>query len=135
MPLPLRAWALAVPSGVKDNVASSIAYPAAVSRPGVRLITAWPADRRAREIAHKIREAAKDPKINAKSLTVEAGAQAARILADGKRIMFVLDQDAALEELERNLLVEVYRAQFGRRSRPTAATGVRNRWGWRCSKY
>jgi small-conductance mechanosensitive channel len=78
----------------------------------VRGVTARPADRRAGEIADRIRAVAANQHIGKQSLTLEVGPVATWILADGQRIVAVLDEDAAIEEASRGPLAELYRARI-----------------------
>ena len=59
----------------------------------VRGATARPADRRARDIADRIRSIASDPNVDAKSLVIDEHPRATLILARGQRIMAVLDEE------------------------------------------
>src|SRR4051794_17472662 len=93
----------------------------------VRGVTAYPAERRAREIAARIRTLAGNPSVSAESVTVEEHPTGVWIVAGGQRIMVVVDEDAALEETTRGRLAEVYRARiaeaiaaFRRDRQPTA---------------
>ena len=79
----------------------------------VRGVTARPADRRAGEIADRIRFLAANRKINPASLTLEETSWATWIRADGQPIMGLLDEDAALESTARRALAELYRARIG----------------------
>src|SRR5688572_4231878 len=64
----------------------------------VRGLAAYPADRRAREIAGRIRALAANPSVGSSSITTEKHPPGAWITANGQRIMTVLDEDASLEE-------------------------------------
>jgi len=79
----------------------------------VRGVTARPADRRAGEIADRIRALASNQKFDAKSLTLEEHPGATWILDGGVRIMVLLDDDAALEQTSRHTLAELYRVRIG----------------------
>jgi small-conductance mechanosensitive channel len=79
----------------------------------VRGVTAFPAERRAREIANRIRAVAANPKIAITSLTLEDQPGGTRILAGSERIMIVLDEDAAIEQVARSSLAAVHRARIG----------------------
>jgi small-conductance mechanosensitive channel len=74
----------------------------------VRGVTAYPAARRASEIAERIRVIAADPSVNLKSFTVEERRGASVILANGRPVVSVLDEDAAIERISRNRLAELY---------------------------
>jgi len=78
----------------------------------VRGVTAFPAERRAEAIADEIRALARDPAIQASSLTlVDAGA-ATWILANGRRVFRVHDEDAVLESIDRHTLAETHRLRI-----------------------
>jgi hypothetical protein len=77
----------------------------------VRGMTAYPAERRAREIAAKIHTVAANRSVEANSLTLEQHDTSTWIMGGGQRIMAVLDEDAVLEETSRDRLAEVYRAR------------------------
>jgi small-conductance mechanosensitive channel len=78
----------------------------------VRGFRAYPAQRRAREIAARIRAIAENPRIASDSLTIEERADMTLIMASGQRVMAVFDEDAALEEIRRQQLAEAYRARI-----------------------
>jgi small-conductance mechanosensitive channel len=80
----------------------------------VRGVTAHPAERRAQQIKDRILTVAMDSKIDSKSLTLEDHPGATWILAQGQLIMAVLDEDAAIEDLDRGPLAELYRTRIGR---------------------
>ena len=79
----------------------------------VRGVTARPADRRAAEIADRIRSLAGNRKIDVASLTLEETSWVTWIRADGQHIMGLMDEDAALESTSRRALAELYRARIG----------------------
>jgi small-conductance mechanosensitive channel len=79
----------------------------------VRGVTARPADRRALEIADRIRSLAANRKITTSSLTLEDSSLATRIRADGQHVMALMDEDAALESTARRALAELYRIRIG----------------------
>src|SRR3954467_3339604 len=79
----------------------------------VRGVTARPADRRAAEIAYRIRAVAENRKISPASLTLDDTQWTTWIVADGQRIMGLTDEDAALEDIARRPLAELYRARIG----------------------
>ena len=92
----------------------------------VRGVTAYPAERRAREIAERIKTVAGNPSVSPESVTVEEHPNGSWLVAGGQRLMIVFDEDAALEETTRGRLAEVYRsrisesiAAFRRDRRPT----------------
>jgi small-conductance mechanosensitive channel len=74
----------------------------------VRGVTAYPAARRASEIAERIRTIAADPSITLKSFTVEERRGATVILANDRLVVTVLDEDAAIERISRSRLAELY---------------------------
>ena len=78
----------------------------------VRGVTAYPAGRRAREVAGRIRAVAANRSIGAGSLTLEEHPTMTAIVAAGQRIVAVLDEDAALEGIAREHLAEVYRRRI-----------------------
>jgi small-conductance mechanosensitive channel len=79
----------------------------------VRGVTSYPADRRAREIADRIRRFAADRTFSTKSLTLEDQPAMTLIMANGQRLMSVLDEDAAIEQIARGPLAELYRKRIG----------------------
>jgi small-conductance mechanosensitive channel len=80
----------------------------------VRGVTARPADRRAEQIEDRIVAMAANSKINSTSLTMEGHPGATWILAEGQLVMAVLDEDAAIEELARDPLAQLYRGRIAR---------------------
>jgi small-conductance mechanosensitive channel len=80
----------------------------------VRGVTAHPAELRAAQIEDRIRALAQDSKISGDSLTVEERPGATWIMAAGQRVMAVTDQDAAVEDIARIVLAELYRVRIGR---------------------
>ncbi len=78
----------------------------------VRGISAYPAERRAAEIADRIRAIAADRTIPVESLTVQHLQAGARIVAGGQPIMAIVDADAELEGVSREVLSEVYRPRI-----------------------
>ena len=74
-------------------------------------ISAYPAKRRASEIAERIHELAKDPKFDSRTLRLEdAGAYHQILQADGgKTIVRVLEADAQFEGVSRTVLAETIR--------------------------
>jgi len=79
----------------------------------VRGVTAYPAERRAREITDRILAIAANKNIDARSLTLDDQPGITWILAGGQRVMGVLDEDAAIEQISRKRLGEVYRTRIG----------------------
>jgi small-conductance mechanosensitive channel len=75
----------------------------------VRGASSYPAEARARDIEERIRKAARD-RDTAPSLTLEERGEGTRILdARGTRVMSVLDEDAAVESVDRRVLAVGYR--------------------------
>ena len=74
----------------------------------VRGTSAFPADRRAAGIAERIAALAADPTVSADAVhpvEIELGAA---IVADGHRVMLVVDSDARLESVQRKVLTELF---------------------------
>jgi small-conductance mechanosensitive channel len=63
----------------------------------VRGVSAFPAEKRARDVASHIEEAAADPTIGSESLRIETEKDRSLILAGDKILVFVYDEDAQLE--------------------------------------
>jgi small-conductance mechanosensitive channel len=78
----------------------------------VRGISAYPAERRAAEIAHRIAALASDRTIPAESLVVRESPLASDLVAAGRRMFSVLDADARLEGVRRQVLAGVYRGRI-----------------------
>ncbi len=80
----------------------------------VRGISAYPAEKRARGIAHRIRTIAADRKIPVTALRLKPVEHAIEILAGNRSITYVFDADAAVEApgLTRLVLAEVYRRRI-----------------------
>jgi small-conductance mechanosensitive channel len=78
----------------------------------VRGVSAYPAVRRAGEIADRIRSVAANKAIATSSMTVEDQSGATWILAGGSRIMAVTDEDASLESANRRLMAQVFSAKI-----------------------
>src|SRR5262245_11089723 len=78
----------------------------------VRGVTSQPAEVRARQIADRIRAAAANPKVSAQTMTLEERPGGILILAEGQRVMIVLDEDAAMEEVARVVLAEAHRGRI-----------------------
>jgi len=77
----------------------------------VRGVSAYPAERRAAEIADRISALASDRTVPVESLTVNETPVASLIVARGRRVLGVLDADAELEGLTRQVLAQAYRAR------------------------
>ncbi len=79
----------------------------------VRGVSTYPAERRARDVADRIRDLAENREVATPSLTLEEGPGMTWILADqGVRIMGVFDEDAAVENFDRRLLARAYRSRI-----------------------
>jgi small-conductance mechanosensitive channel len=101
----------------KDSAADSDARQATVIIDGeplffVRGVSAFPAARRAREIADRIRTVAANRAIATSAITLEDQPGATWILARGGRLMAVTDEDASLESVSRRLMAQVYSAKI-----------------------
>lgn len=79
----------------------------------VRGISAFPAERRAAEIADRIRDVARGPRDVVPSLTLDEQPGVIWILADGERLVPVYDEDAAIESVDRVLLARAYAVRIG----------------------
>ena len=77
----------------------------------VRGISSYPAERRAGEIAGRIRALAADRAFPVESVTVKDTTVATFILGGGQRLFAVFDADAAVEGLTRQVLAEAYRTR------------------------
>jgi small-conductance mechanosensitive channel len=77
----------------------------------VRGISSYPAERRAAEIADRIREVAANRAIPVESLTVHDTTMATFLIANGRRLFGVLDADAELEGLTRHVVTRAYQAR------------------------
>ena len=75
----------------------------------VRGVSAFPAERRAIEIAGRIRDFAADRSLPVDSLKVEDAALGTKVVAAGRTLFAVVDADAGLEGVSRQVLAEVYR--------------------------
>jgi small-conductance mechanosensitive channel len=78
----------------------------------VRGITAYPAERRAADIAARIRRLASDSRIDESSLTLHEQPDATSILANGQHVLSVHDEDASLEAVNRRTLAELQQARI-----------------------
>ena len=79
----------------------------------IRGVRAHPAERRAKEIETRIEAVAGNSKIDANSLTLEDHPEGTWIMADGQRILAVLNEDASIEGISPRPLAEVYRGRIG----------------------
>ncbi len=78
----------------------------------VRGVQAHPAERRAGEIENRIEAVAGNSKIGANSLTLEDHPEGTWIMADGHRLLAVLQEDAAIEGISPRPLAEIYRGHI-----------------------
>ncbi len=78
----------------------------------LRGVSAYPAERRAREIEGRIRALAANRRLPSPSLTLDDQPGMTRILADGQHLLSVLDEDARLEAVDRRTLAQVYRTRI-----------------------
>ena len=78
----------------------------------VRGVRAYPAERRAEEIENRIKAVAGNSKIGANSLTLEDHPEGTWIVADGHRILAVLNEDASIEGISPRPLAEIYRGRI-----------------------
>jgi small-conductance mechanosensitive channel len=109
---PVLAQQPAAPTPASQSVAADVML-APVVIDGERLffvrgVSALPADRRAREIEGRIRAVAVDRNIATASLTIDDQPEVSWIQAGRQRIMGVIDEDGALEQLGRPLLARAY---------------------------
>jgi small-conductance mechanosensitive channel len=75
----------------------------------VRGISAFPAARRATEIAGRINEFASDRSLSEDSLRIEDAPLGTKVVAAGRTVFAIVDADAELEGVSRQVLAEVYR--------------------------
>lgn len=78
----------------------------------VRGVSSYPAERRARDVAERIRTIAKRSDPATPSLKLEEGTGMTLLVDDrGLRIMGVLDEDAVIESVDRRVLAQAYRGR------------------------
>jgi small-conductance mechanosensitive channel len=77
----------------------------------VRGTSAYPAERRASEIAGRIAALASDRTVPAESVQVRETPLGSELVASGRRLLAVVDADAQLEGVRRQVLAEVYRGR------------------------
>jgi hypothetical protein len=99
----------AVESGVEAPTAPVMVDGVTLFR--VRGIPSYPAERRAAEIADRIREVAADRAIAVESLSVHDSTMATFVIANGRRLFGILDADAELESLTRPVVARAYQAR------------------------
>ena len=80
----------------------------------VRGVSAYPAGRRAQDIAKQIRAVAADHGFSPQSLRLEEAPNVTRINAGNKTVMVVVDADARFEGVERYVLAKVYLGRIGK---------------------
>jgi small-conductance mechanosensitive channel len=78
----------------------------------VRGLSTYPAERRARDIEARIRGLASDAAVDSTSLKLDDQPRVTWILANGKRVLAVLEEDAALEAADRRLVAEALRVRI-----------------------
>ncbi len=74
----------------------------------VRGVSAFPAERRAREIAARIEALAADPGFDPANLKISELPEAAVISAGDQRLVMIFEADAVLESVDRGILAEAY---------------------------
>ena len=108
--LPARAWAAAEVPGAKVAAESSLeAMSAPVVVDGntlflVRGISAYPAEKRAQDIADRIVAVAADPTFTRQALRVETEGDATMVMAGSRLVMVIAESDARLERVDRQML-------------------------------
>jgi small-conductance mechanosensitive channel len=75
----------------------------------VRGVSAFPAERRAAAIAGRIRDFASDRSLPVDSLRVEDSPIGTKVVAAGRTVFGLVDADAELEGVSRQVLAEIYR--------------------------
>jgi small-conductance mechanosensitive channel len=100
-----------VPPATDESVHETVV--ASVSVDGVTLfkvrgISAFPAERRAKEISARIEQLASEPAFDPGALQISVQDEATSIVAGNQNIMTIFDADARLENLERKLLAQTY---------------------------
>jgi len=80
----------------------------------VRGITSLPAEERARTIAERMKNIAENDSINTASLRIEELPDRSNILAGKKFIVSIVDVDAAIERLDRQLLSEIIKTKIAK---------------------
>ena len=78
----------------------------------VRGVMAFPAERRAQDIRDRIQAIAADPSIRTDSLRVVETEDRSNIFAGDRSVISVLDADAKLEGVRRQILAELYRRRI-----------------------
>lgn len=74
----------------------------------VRGVQAFPAKERAKEIARRIREIAKDPGVNVDSVEAEDSELGTNIVAGDRRLLSIYDVDAKIEGVPRAVMAKAY---------------------------
>jgi len=109
--LPAAAGESNVPPATDENTQDIVMAPVSIDGETlfqVRGASAFPAERRAKEISNRIVQLANNPKFDPDSLQVAAQENAASVVAGTQNIISVFDADARLENLERKVLASVY---------------------------
>jgi small-conductance mechanosensitive channel len=78
----------------------------------VRGISAYPAEKRAKQVASRIVDVASNRALPKESLRLSETADTTQILADDKPIMTVVDADAMLEGVDRQVLARVFMSRI-----------------------
>ncbi len=79
----------------------------------VRGASAYPAEERARAIVERVVSLAKDPTFKVEDLQVAESRTFSEIKAGDRTILRVFDADARMEQLERQLLAQIYLRRIG----------------------
>ncbi len=78
----------------------------------VRGVSAYPAERRAQAIAERIKQVAQDPAIPPEKVRIVEAGDRSNIFAAERMVMAVVDADAELEGVARQVLAQVYVARI-----------------------
>jgi small-conductance mechanosensitive channel len=78
----------------------------------VRGVSAFPSERRAREISARIEQLAASPGLDPAALKITEQEGSSTILADDQPVVTIFDADARLENVERKVLVQAYIARI-----------------------
>src|SRR5262245_42575835 len=79
----------------------------------VRGVSAYPAERRAQEIADRIKAAARNRAVSKDSLRLSERPNATTIMAENQPVMTVVDADALQEGVDRQALARVFQVRIG----------------------
>jgi small-conductance mechanosensitive channel len=114
--LPLAAQPPGAPETVPatDSVLVETAPVVVDGRPlfDVRGVSSYPAPRRAALISGRIREAASDQAVEPEAIKIVSDELATNIVAGDVRLMAIVDADAAVDGIERQLLAEIFLAKI-----------------------